>query len=128
MGPSTDIQRVPLRRIMNVAKIIELAGQKGSILRKLILWTKATLGKNSNGFNFGDIFEPQAAAFDLQMNAQLVAGITSNGWASSITYKLNRTPVALGGGAYKTTGKLQMVALGYVVVANGTAQYVSAST
>lgn len=128
MGPSTDIHRIPLRRIMNVAKILELAGQKGSILRKLLFWTKAALGKNTDGFKVGDIFEPQAAAFDASMNAQLKAAITSNGWASSISYRLNRTPVALGGGAYKTNGVLQMVAIGFIVRADGTAQYVSAAT
>lgn len=125
MAPVNDITRIPLRRIMNVAKILERSTLTQEVLQSIRFWQK---GATPTAYNAGDVYEPDALGIDAVMNAVMKAGITSNGWVSSLTWKTTRTPISLGGGAWKLNGKLQMVAIGFIVVSNGTAQYVSPLT
>lgn len=125
MAPANDITRIPLRRIMNVAKVLERSTLTQEVLQSIRFWVKGT---TPAAYNVGDVFEPDARGIDDVMNAVLKAGITSNGWVSSLTWKTNRTPISLGGGAWKLNGALKMVAIGFIVVSNGTAQYVSPLT
>lgn len=125
MAPANDITRIPLRRIMNVAKIILRVQLTLEILQSIRFWVKGT---TPAAYNVGDIFEPDALGLEASINAALKAGITSNGWVSSITWRMTRTPVSLGGGAWKVVGKMGLVSIGFIVVSNGTAQYVSPLT
>jgi hypothetical protein len=124
LGPTTDIQAIPLRRVMNVAKKLEKQVLQLQVVKAFRQW-KA--GATPSPYVVGDIYEPDARKIDRLMRITLKQGVFNQGWVSDITWVLNRTPISLGGGSWQIKGKMQITALIYVVKADGTAQFVSAT-
>lgn len=129
LGPVNDIQRVPLRRVMNLAKKLERRGLKLACVKTFRQWTaQAGPDKTPNVKTFppGNVYEPDAIRIEGIINDLLTRGVLNFGYVSAINFVLNRIPTSNGGGSYSLSGAMQEVALLYVDIANGTAQFVSA--
>jgi hypothetical protein len=74
----------------------------------------------------GNVYEPDAVRIEGVINDLLDRGVLNQGYCSGVQFVLTRTPVSNGGGSYSLSGAMQIEALLYVDVANGTAQFVSA--
>ncbi len=130
LGPANDIQRVPLRRVMNLVKKLLRRSLKLNCVKTFRQWTSQSgplKTPNAQEFPPGNIFEVDAVKIEQAINDVLAAGVVTPGYVSACDFVLNRMPTALGGGSYEINGAEQTVALLYVDVANATAQYVSAS-
>lgn len=122
MGPDTDIKLVPLRRVMNAAKVVQFEVEKLQILQNPPTY-KAGDPRIPKGGSAGDIEEPWARSRE-RIGNKLI-GDALNGLVSGFTFKINRTPVSLGGGNYKVLFTLKIQPVIYIVLANGTAQFVN---
>lgn len=129
LGPVNDIQRIPLRRVMNLAKKLERNSLRVFTVKDFRQWTSQP-GKfqAKSPYLAGDIYEPDARRIEQFINDLLTKGVLNQGFVSGIQFILNRTPISNGGGSYTMKGAMQLESLLYVDVANGTAQYVGAVT
>lgn len=127
LGPENDIKSIALRRVMRLAKILEARALTLQCVKNFLQWTSQPGPHQAKSpYQAGDIFEVDALRIEKVVNNLLTLGVYNQGYVSNIFFALNRTPISLGGGRYKIRGAMQIVALLYVDVANGTAQFVSA--
>lgn len=129
LGPQNDIQRIPLRRVMNVAKKLERRGLRLNCVKAFRQWTSQPGPLQAKSpYVAGDIYQPDVNKINGLINDLLRRGVLSFGYVSGIQFFLNTTPVSNGGGSYSINGSMQLESLLYVDIANGTAQFVGAVT
>ena len=130
LGPVNDIQRVPLRRVMNLVKKLLRRALRMNCVKHFRQWTNEPgplKTPDPKKYPPGNIFEIDAQRIEQAINDVLNAGVLNFGYVSAVEFVLNRTPEPLGGGSYSISGAEQVVALLYVDEANATAQYANAS-
>ncbi len=120
MGPDDDIQLIPLRRVMNRAKDLQIEVQQLQVCKDF----RANLAGVKDPLVAGDLVAADQAKINRLGRELIGAGL--KGMISGFTFTVNPTPIDLGGGSSELRFALQITALVYVVTANGTAQFVSA--
>lgn len=122
-GPDNDIKRVPLRRVMNVAKTLY-----DTILRLPVCKEFVVLKNDQPKWKKkkGDIYPPSLNAMNTAAKAILDAGLKSTGYVSDYEFAFNATPISLGGVSYMLTSKVGLYSLIYVDKSTGEIQFVSA--
>lgn len=129
LGPVNDIQRIPLRRVMNLAKKLERNGLRIFAVREFRQWTSQPGALQAKSpYKAGDVYQPDVEKTNLFLNDLLTVGIFNKGYCSSIEYALNPTPTSNGGGSYGLNGAMQITSLIYVDTLGSTAQFVGAVT
>lgn len=129
LGPVNDIQRVPLRRVMNLAKKLERNALRVFTVKNFLQWTSQPGQYQAKSpYRAGDLYEVDALRIEQFINDLLTKGVLNQGYVSGIQFVLNRTPTSNGGGSYSLRGAMQLESLIYVDVTNGTAQFVGAVT
>ncbi len=129
LGPQNDIQRIPLRRVMNVAKKLERRALRLSCVKAFRQWTSQPGPlKAKSPYVAGDVYQPDVNKINGIVNDLLRRGVLNFGYVSGIQFALNTTPTSNGGGSYAIDGDMQLESLLYVDIANGTAQFVGAVT
>lgn len=128
-GPATDIQRIPLRRVQNVAEVLTRQGQLSSILKPLRIIPTGAKPQSLAGYPQlvpgRDLENADVAKINRVIGDLLQRGLVQTGYAPAVSYQVNATPVQLGGGAVKLTGKAQINGFVYPVVFDATVQFVS---
>ncbi len=123
-----DIAFIPLRRVMNVAKRVQLSAQRLQVLKTFRVIPQGAKAQTIAGYPPlmpGDLFGADIVKINRIVGGLVASAIVATGFATAITYQVAQTPVSLGGDAYRLTGKLQINGLIYVVEFDGTAQFVS---
>lgn len=129
LGPVNDIQRIPLRRVMDLAKKLEKRALRLFTVKTFRQWTSQPGPLQAKSpYVAGDIYEPDVRKINGIVNDLLTRVVLNKGYVSGIQFFLDPTPTSNGGGSYSITGAMQLESLLYVDVANGTAQFVGAVT
>lgn len=126
MGPAGDIKRVPLRRVMNVAVKLYQQILQLPICRHFRVLKSAVPKWNAAA---GDLYPPDLNGLNTEARRVLQAGLVDVGdgpYVSGFEFSFDATPISLGGGSYRLTSSLKLVALIYVDEAHGEVQFVSA--
>ncbi|MFT3773010.1 MAG: DUF2586 family protein [Minicystis sp.] len=116
MGPDTDIQRIAYRRVLNIAEEVYQKAMSLQLESEFRLWSSQA----KSPYKPGDIYEPDALRMEREFNAALVNQLVSTGYVSSVSVKLNRTPVSLGSGKYKLLCTVKLTGLAYIDQFEGT--------
>lgn len=127
-GPPNDIGRIPYRRVQNVAAKIQQAGQLSSILKPTRLIPQGSRPMTLRGYAqlvAGDIDPVDIKRINTGLTAKLQAALIKTGYAVDVVYRVDQTPIQLGGGAVKFTGKAKINGFVYPVTFIGTVQFVS---
>lgn len=125
LGPDGNIKIIPIRRVFNVFKILEKQIVLLPVCKAFRQWKE---GATPSTYKVGDVFEPDARNIEQIGTDILTAGVFNRGWCSGVSFKINRTPIALGGGNWKLVSAGQMTPLIYIKQSDATAQLVSADT
>lgn len=130
-APTGDIVFIPLRRVANVAKKIQNAGQRLQVLKNFTVVLRGAKPQTINGYaplQPGDLDAQSIKRINRVINQMIAAAIVSTGMVQAATYKVGQTPLGIGGGSYRLTGALALSGFITVVEFDGTAQFVTAAS
>jgi hypothetical protein len=129
MGPTGDIKRIPLRRVKCVADRIVARSVKRDVLKPFRIIPKGTPNQTLKGYPSLVAGRDLESADILKINRlvtdDLLAAVgPKTGRTNGVAYQVDPTPIQLGGGAVKLTGKLKLNGLVYAVAVEVTSQFV----
>ncbi len=116
MGPDTDIKLIPLRRVMNAAKVVQFEIEQLEILKD-----PPTYKTGDQRGTPGNLVESYARKVERIARSMITSAIGA--MVSGFTFTVNRTPLSLGGGNFKVTFAFKINPRIYITQAQGTAQF-----
>ena len=123
MGAVNDLQRLPYRRVLNIAKQVYQQVLRSPLVKNFKTWLPGV----PSPWVAGNIYEPDALRIQRIANQQINAATTSKGMCSGVVCVLNRTPTLVAPEAYQLNMSCQIYPLIYVDQVQGTIGFVSAT-
>lgn len=130
-GAPSNIQLIPLRRVMNVGKKVQVAGQRSQLLKNFSVILPGAKSQTISGYAPlvpGDLDAQSILRINRTIGGDIYVALVGQGAAQAVVYKVRKTPISLGGGSYRLIGDLQIDAFITVVEFDGTSQFVSAAS